>query len=68
MDANNPAGQPCNDKDAGPVHNWIRRADGTAYCTKCGVQLDAAQTADAFPPPPPEPSQVSRRAGSATKA
>ena len=61
MQADNPAALPCNDKERGPVHNWIRRADGTAYCTNCGVQLDAVQTLEAFP----ADTQINKKAGGA---
>ncbi len=62
MQADNPAAVPCDDKEKGPKHNWIRRADGTAYCTNCGVQLDVAQTMIAFPPP----GQFNKKAGGAS--
>ena len=59
MRVDNPAAMPCDNIEKGPEHDWLRRADGTAECRNCGVRLDKAMAADAFPPP----SQVNRKAG-----
>jgi hypothetical protein len=58
MRPDNPAAQPCTNIDTGRVHNWIRRADGTASCINCGTPLTVEETSDAFPP-----SQVNKTAG-----
>jgi hypothetical protein len=58
MRINNPAKMPCDNIEKGPEHDWIRRADGTAYCTRCAVQLNAEDTEDAF-----TVSQINKKAG-----
>lgn len=63
MDTDNPAFTNCSNREKGPDHNWIRRADGTAYCTSCATELDAAQTSEAWPPQ----TQVNKKADAAKK-
>jgi hypothetical protein len=58
MRVTNPAKMPCDNIEKGPEHDWIRRADGTAYCTRCAVQLNAEDTLDAF-----EQQSVQKKAG-----
>lgn len=51
MQADNPAGMSCSNIEKGTgIHEWIRRADGTASCAACGLRLNAEQVKDAFPP------------------
>ena len=45
----NPALTPCSNQERGGVHNWFRRADGTASCLNCAKVLDKVQCAIAFP-------------------
>lgn len=60
MRADNPAGIPCTNIEKGPIHDWLRLADGTAYCRNCGVQLSAELVTDAWPA---QPQQVNKQAG-----
>lgn len=62
MNMNNPASQPCINMEKSPdgVHNWVRRADGTADCLNCGCRLTPVQATEAFAP---EGGSVNRKAG-----
>lgn len=49
MRLDNPAGMSCDNIERGTgIHEWIRRADGTASCMACGMRLNANQTSDLF--------------------
>jgi len=64
MRSDNPAAKPCQNIDKGPTHNWLRRSDGTAYCTNCGLPMTREQADEAFP----VPSQLNKKAsGAGTK-
>jgi hypothetical protein len=47
MHLNNPAVWEC-PKGYQNLHTWKRRRNMTAYCTKCGSELTAEQTAEVF--------------------
>lgn len=50
MSPDNPAGMSCSNIEKGTgIHEWIRRADGTASCAACGVRLNAEQVREVFP-------------------
>lgn len=62
MNPNNPANSPCNiERSPDRTHKWQGRADGTAYCVHCAMELLKPDASEVLPPmvaePPAEPDK-----------